>query len=113
MRPLDEIAKLSKLDLSVIQTGEDGGVFMVRHANQWLKVIASWGMGWDHVSVSLSHRTPTWAEMERVKRIFFKPDEVAMQLHVAESDHINLHPYALHLWRSQNESIPLPPKELV
>jgi len=111
MRSPQEIARSP--DLLVTMGGEDGGAFKVRYGRQWLKVIASWGRGWDHVSVSLDHRSPTWAEMEHVKRLFFRPDEVAMQLHVAESDHINLHPNCLHLWRSQNESIPLPPKELV
>jgi hypothetical protein len=78
-------------------------------------VIAGRGKGWDHVSVSCENRTPTWEEMETVKRMFFKDDEVAMQLHVAVEDHINMHPYCLHLWRSYNKlrPIPLPPKGFV
>ena len=78
-----------------------------------LRVIASRGGGWDHVSVSLANRTPTWAEMEYVKRLLFKDDEVAMQLHVPVKDHINNHPYTLHLWRPHGKSIPLPPHEYV
>jgi len=78
-----------------------------------LKVLATTGEGWDHVSVSLPSRTPTWAEMDRIKRMFFRPDEVAMQLHVAVTDHINVHNYTLHLWRPTNQTIPLPPKEFV
>jgi hypothetical protein len=99
-----------------------------------MKVIISNGGGWDHVSVSLENRCPTWKEMCAVKDLFFKDDEVAMQLHVAKADHINHHPFCLHLWRPQtpeeraeNEKvnnddgagwptpwgIPLPPKEAI
>jgi hypothetical protein len=80
-----------------------------------LRIIASNRGGWDHVSVSLPDRCPTWAEMDAIKRLFFNPDEIAMQLHVAEADHISIHPYVLHLWRphSKLKRIPLPPKDFV
>ncbi len=74
-----------------------------------LRVIASWGMGWDHVSVSLADRCPTWEEMCFVKDIFFRPDECVIQYHPPESKYINNHKYVLHMWRPQNESIPMPP----
>jgi hypothetical protein len=88
---------------------EDGGVFSMLHRNARLRIIASFGGGWDHVSVSIFHRCPGWAEMEAVKRAFFADDEVAMQLHVPPADHVNIHPNCLHLWRPQNQPIPLPP----
>lgn len=78
-----------------------------------LRVIASIGGGWDHVSVSLPDRTPTWEELEFVKRLLFKPDEVAVQFHVPADDHVNFHPYTLHLWRSHRQRIRLPPKVFV
>lgn len=68
---------------------------------------------WDHVSVSRRNRTPNWQEMEHVKRLFFAADEIAVQFHVAEADHISIHPHTLHLWRWTHMPIPLPPKELV
>lgn len=76
---------------------------------QSLRVIASSGLGWDHVSVSRSSRCPNWPEMEYIKRKFFNDDETVMQLHVPASDHINNHPNCLHLWRPQNQEIPRPP----
>ena len=84
----------------------------------YLRIIASSGGGWDHVSISAENpdgtlRTPRWGEMEFAKRLFFKEDEVAMQLHVATKDHINLNPYVLHLWRPHHKKIPLPPKKYV
>jgi hypothetical protein len=79
-----------------------------------LVCIASTGEGWDHVSVSLSNRTPNWPEMEHVKRAFFKDGETAMQLHVPLADHINAHPNCLHLWRpNDGREIPRPPAEFV
>ena len=80
---------------------------------QPLRVIASSGEGWDHVSVSREKRCPNWPEMEFVKRKFFEDNETAMQLHVAIADHINMHPYTLHLWRPHNAEIPMPPKDAV
>lgn len=63
---------------------------------------------WDHVSISLPDRCPTWEEMCFVKEIFFDPEDAVMQLHPPKSDYKNLHPYCLHLWRPQKEKIPLP-----
>ena len=79
-----------------------------------MKVLASSWEGWDHVSVSRKNRCPNWTEMEFVKRTFFNPDEVCMQLHVAVSEHISLHPYCLHIWRPNvGTQIPLPPSFMV
>ena len=78
-----------------------------------MAVVASAGGGWDHVSASRANRCPNWPEMEYVKRLFFKDDETAMQLHVPPGDHINMHPYTLHLWRPQQAEIPRPPGWMV
>ena len=80
---------------------------------QPLHVIASSGEGWDHVSVSRTHRCHNWPEMEFIKRRFFRDDECAMQLHVPPADHRNCHPYCLHLWRPQFCDIPRPPAIMV
>jgi hypothetical protein len=96
--------------------GDHGnGMFAIRVGPTRLKVIASNGFDWDHVSVSpwFKKRTPTWEEMSKIRELFFRPDEVAMELHVAATEHISFHPYTLHLWRPQQEKIPLPPGWLV
>jgi hypothetical protein len=89
-----------------------------------LNVIASRGGGsadiggddpysrWDHVSVSLADRCPTWEEMCFIKELFFERDEPAMQLHPVK-DYVNNHPYCLHLWRPLDVEIPLPFPEMV
>lgn len=106
MRALDKIP-------GSIQRGEDGGAWQIALGGVFLRVIASTGGGWDHVSVSLGSRIPCWEEMEFVKRTFFRDDEYAMQLHVPPSAHINHHPNCLHLWRPQCWPIPIPPAWMV
>jgi hypothetical protein len=78
-----------------------------------LKVIACSDSGWEHVSVSLPNRCPTWDEMCFIKDLFWSDDEVVMQLHPRRADYVNNHPYCLHLWRPFNAALPLPPTEAV
>ena len=76
-------------------------------------VIATIEGGWDHVSVSKDHVTPSWEEMDAIKRLFFRDDEAVVQLHVPPREHINLHPHCLHLWRPQGWAFPLPDPAMV
>ncbi len=92
----------------------DGGIASVRISSIRLaKVIFSTGCGWDHVSVSFPDRCCTWEEMCRVKDMFFREDECVVQYHPPKSQYVNNHPYVLHLWRPQNESVPMPPVWMV
>lgn len=105
-----------ELDFAGHEGGAGAGVFRVPlppNGEAIATVIASTGEGWDHVSVSLPDRCPTWEEMEHIKRLFFRESELAMQLHVQPRHHISRHPYCLHLWRPQYQAIPTPPVELV
>lgn len=79
-----------------------------------LRVQSSRDADWEHVSVSLPWRCPTWDEMAAVKSLFWKETECVMQLHVPAADHRNLHPYCLHLWRPRRGmKIPRPPADCV
>jgi len=108
-------ADLSHLEHRCVERGDDGGAWAVpsRIDGKPLRIIASWGMGWDHVSVSRQNRCPNWDEMEQVAALFFEPTETAMQLHVPAADHISFHPFCLHWWRPQGRAIPRPPNALV
>ena len=103
---------------------ERGGAFRIERNGVLLCIIAGIGRGWDHVSVHARPpqsddgllevlRTPTWAEMDFIKRIFFLPHEVAIQIHPAEDKHVNIHEATLHLWRPHRRRIPLPPRALI
>lgn len=98
MRDLGTLVRYS------VQLGLDGGAFEVPFEGRTLKVVASYGDGWEHVSVSLPNRTPNWREMEHVKRLFFEDDEWAMQLHA---------PPSRHIWRPRAAPLPLPPEWMV
>lgn len=99
-------------------TAEDGnnGLFVIPRGNgskQSLTVIASDGGDWEHVSVSMKDRMPTWEDMDYIKGLFWDPTEAVMQLHVPEARHINNHPFCLHLWRPAAGGIPMPPQFMV
>lgn len=77
-------------------------------------IIASDGEGWEHVSVSLRNRTPTWDEMCYVKDLFWDPEDVVVQFHPKRSEYVNVHPNCLHLWRPNDGSvICTPPPRLI
>ena len=95
--------------------GDDqNGAFIVklRHG-QNVRVIASSGMGWEHVSVSRHDRCPTWDEMCQVKALFWSDDDCVIQYHPPASDYVNNHPNCLHLWRPIGVELPVPPSILV
>ena len=82
--------------------GMDGAFYVpVPVTGRNLMVVASVGGGWEHVSVSLPERCPTWEEMYFVKDLFWNEDEVVMQLHPAKAENINMHPYCLHICGGQ------------
>lgn len=91
----------------------NNGAFEIPGPHGILTVIISDGMLWDHVSVSTPKRTPRWSEMCFIKNIFFEKFECVIQYHPPESDYINQHSHCLHLWRSQNFKIPMPPLIMV
>jgi hypothetical protein len=118
MRNLNQLDKYrySNRDILEMYGPQDDkfGVFLIPYKNMNLRIFATAKYGWDHVSVSLENRIPFWDEMDYVKRMFFKPHEIAVQYHVAEKDHVNIHPNCLHLWRPHMPKIILvPPSTLV
>lgn len=118
MRNLHEIDAHRRVDWELRAHGVVGdkgnGCFELMHeggAQLW--IIASNGGGWDHLSVSLKDRCPTWLEMEAVRKLFTAPGEVWLQFGVPSRDHINLHEYCLHWWRHQHREVRLPPGWMV
>lgn len=114
MRPIEEI--ISNHRLQIIQRGADGLAAYLVHPCYKLRamvIIASWGGGWDHVSVSFSKRCPTWDEMCMVKEIFWSDEECVVQYHPPRSLYVNNHPYCLHLWKPQGSTIKTPPTFMI
>ena len=79
-----------------------------------LAVQFSDGGGWEHVSVSRKSRVPDYADMCWIQEQFWNARDTVMQLHVPKKDHVNVHPYCLHLWRpTDGQEIPRPPGIMV
>jgi hypothetical protein len=108
----------------VTKHGDDYGAFLIKYKHRHnLRCLVGSGKialkdlgdkyAWDHVSVSLEDRCPTWNEMAYIKNIFFSPEETVIQFHPHMSEYINCHPFTLHLWCPLLVKIPLPPKEMV
>ncbi len=94
------------------------GMFLIPHQKykkDRYQIIASDGMGWEHVSVTYYKRkkTPTWDDMCFIKSQFWDEEEAVYQLHPPKSSYVNQHKHILHLWRSKDEDIPMPPVILV
>jgi hypothetical protein len=94
--PCFRVEQLTRLGGPV---GTNSGAFQLGA----LRIISGTGGGWEHVSVSRIDRCPTWDEMDRVKRLFWRDDEIVMQLHVNNDQKKNVFAYCLHLWRPQSE----------
>ena len=93
----------------------EGGLFFIPYgsARRMYKVIVGVGMGWEHISVSNSGKTPSWAVMCKIKELFWHEEDVVMQLHPKKSNYVNEHKHCLHLWRSLEKDIPTPPTIMV
>jgi len=103
--------------------GDEGnnGLFKIKSplSDRTLWIIASDGLGWEHVSIHATGKNPEvpklplWEEMCFIKDIFWDDEDVVMQLHPKKSEYINNHPWVLHLWRPTDKEIPTPHHILV
>ncbi len=95
------------------------GAFVVPCEDEMLTIVCSNGddwskcglalPAWEHVSVSTPTRCPTWEEMDFVKKIFWRDDELVVQFHVPKSQHVNYHEHCLHMWKLIDRPFPQPP----
>lgn len=111
MKTVEEILSYKGIYSDKLKIGDDGikGFISVNRID--MSFVASWGGGWDHVSVSpLNRKTiPTWDMMCKVKDIFFKPEEAVIQIHPPKDEYVNNMPNCLHLWRCRYKEMVLPP----
>ncbi len=116
MKTVNQILSSMKKEITgcpYFDEGDDGLAIAIQKDGFTYRIIASWGKKWEHVSISLEDRCPTWDEMCWIKSLFWNPEETVMQLHPPESRYVNQHPFCLHLWKPQRHTIPLPPTEFV
>lgn len=93
--------------------GNNGTFIVTLRHSQTVRVVASDGMDWEHVSVSRADRCPTWDEMCQIKAMFWDTEDCVIQFHPPESEYVNNHPHCLHLWRPIDAAIPMPHHSMV
>lgn len=98
----------------------NNGWFLIpspKQSGRRLLIVASDGLGWEHVSVHAAEGTrtitPTWDEMCFVKDIYWDEEDVVVQFHPRRSEYVNWHPNTLHLWRPTGFIFPTPDPILV
>jgi len=89
------------------------GAFLIEGPFRTLRIIASNGYGWEHVSVSIQARAPNWQEMCFAKDLFWSEDDCAVQFHPARAHYRNYHPNCLHLWRQIGVEMAVPDPNMV
>lgn len=110
----DQIIKNIKArDGYIVDTGEDGGRAVVSYRSHLMRLQFSFGMGWEHVSVSRKLECPSWLAMCFIKDLFWPDHECVVQYHPAKSEYVNFHKNCLHLWRPIDVELPTPPSILV
>ena len=74
-------------------------------------LICSWGGGWYHVSVCpyAKRMTPSYDDMQKLKEMFFRDDEAAIQVHPPKAEYVNNMENCLHLWSCYYKPMVLPP----
>ena len=113
MRDLAEIKKSRHVVVKAEGTEGFWGFFVNPYKKGQVTLVASWGEGWEHVSIAMRNRCPAWDEMRLAKNIFWREDECVAQFHPPKAEYVNNHPYCLHLWKPIGREFETPPKILV
>ena len=115
MKTISEILDCKQIYTEGLDFSEDGikGYMCIERVD--MTFVASWGGGWDHVSVSPLKKkiVPSWEMMCKVKDIFFEPEEAVIQIHPPKDEYVNNMSNCLHLWRANDKEMTLPPSFMV
>lgn len=115
MKTVNEFLDSKHIYSDRLEFSDDGIKGFINIERVDMTFVASWGGGWDHVSVAPLKKniTPSWDMMCKVKDIFFKPDEAVIQIHPPKDEYVNNMPNCLHLWRANDKTMLLPPSFMV
>jgi len=64
------------------------------------------GKLWYHVSYSRRGKLPDYGDSELVKRLFVGENRWAISVWAERTNHVNIHPYVLHLWSCNERPFP-------
>ena len=116
MKPIEEILSDKRHIYSDnVEISDDGFRGYMNVDRTDMTFVASWGGGWEHVSVAPVKRNkiPTWEQMCAVKDVLFKDDEAVIQIHPPKAEYVNMMTNCLHLWRPISKRLVLPPSFMV
>lgn len=116
MKPIEEILSDKRHIYSDnVEISDDGFRGYMNVDRTDMTFVASWGGGWEHVSVApvKKNKIPTWEQMCAVKDVFFKDDEAVIQIHPQKAEYVNMMTNCLHLWRPISKQLVLPPSFMV
>lgn len=114
MKTIEEIRKTPNLFIEA-EAENDGidGKYYDKYSGKYLNFIFSYQLGWEHLSVSMPGKTPTWDQMCVMKDIFWNKNETCIEYHPKEEDYVNNHEHCLHIWKPTEQELPTPPSILV
>ena len=82
--------------------GPSGLSFHIQHQGEHGSVIVSqaehFGDEWLHASIAYERQIPNYDDLTALHRAVFGRKRWAYQVFAPESEHVNIHSYALHLW---------------
>ena len=107
------IKNLEARDVDHFEQGEDGCRGLVTYRMTNYRFQFSFGLGWEHVSVSAFRETPSWDAMCFFKDIFWPDAEACVQYHPAKEDYVDFHRNCLHIWRPVDGVFPKPPTFMI
>ncbi len=87
-----------------MEYGPDGWLFVSTDEDNVRKIIITYGAvgdssgPWLHASISRPDRMPEYQDLVDLHYAVWGSDGWAYQVFAPQGDHVNIHPYALHLW---------------
>lgn len=110
-----ENKRLSFIEFSRNENGECvlGGFTVEPITNKRLNFKFTKTHGWEHLSVSMPNKCPSWEQMCFIKDQFWRDDEACVEYHPKKEDYVNNHKYCLHIWRPYEVELPTPPSIMV
>lgn len=119
MMHVPEKYRVTEGQLATSSIDGNNGCFIINFGSDLLQCIASDGMGWEHVSITIRtknrmvYKVPDWEIMCMIKDMFWENEDTVIQYHPKKSEYVNNHPYVLHLWKPIGRELPVPDSILV
>lgn len=88
--------------------------YVIDNGEEYYEVVSSIIWSWQHVSVQIINnktgekRLPTYGEMEYIRNLFFRLDEMVIEFFPRREDYVNDSDTTLHLWVNNAGKVVIP-----